>query len=134
MSGRGTSSFTASVFIAASVDGYIATPDGELDWLTRRAEHTEDTGYEQFMASVDAVATGRNTHEKVLTFGERPYDRLNLTLTTAPVILGEGIPLFGRLGRETDLRLEEVRALGGTQARYSLPSARTVINEAAVPA
>lgn len=64
-----------SVFIAASLDGFIARKDGSLDWLpgSDGAPSTEDTGYEVFYASVDTLVMGRNTYELVRTFGEWPY-------------------------------------------------------------
>ncbi len=62
-----------SVFIATSLDGFIARPDGSLDWLTGATDPTEDHGYADFMAGIDALVMGRNTFEKVLTFGEWPY-------------------------------------------------------------
>jgi dihydrofolate reductase len=67
-------SFHAAVFIATSLDGYIARPDGSIDWLTERGERAGDTGYDQFMSSVDTVVLGRNTYEKALTFGLWPYE------------------------------------------------------------
>ncbi len=66
-----------SVFIACSLDGYIATSDGSLDWLERAARPDEDYGYDDFMSTVDALAMGRGTYDHVrhldpLPFGERP--------------------------------------------------------------
>jgi dihydrofolate reductase len=61
----------ASVFVGTSVDGFIARPDGGLDFLD--AGGHEPHGYEEFVASVDALVIGRNTYETVLTFGEWPY-------------------------------------------------------------
>jgi dihydrofolate reductase len=57
------------LFIAASLDGYIARPSGEIDWLFT----DQDYGYTEFLASVDTVLIGRKTYEHVLTFGEFPY-------------------------------------------------------------
>ncbi|MEP6574642.1 MAG: dihydrofolate reductase family protein [Gemmatimonadota bacterium] len=57
----------ASVFIATSLDGYIARLDGGLDWLP--AEGGEPHGYDEFMATVDALVIGRKTFETVLAFG-----------------------------------------------------------------
>jgi len=62
----------ASVFIAASLDGYIARANDDLDWLPADDE-VEEHGYEAFMASVDALVIGRRTFEKVLTFDAWPY-------------------------------------------------------------
>lgn len=61
---------TVSVFVGASVDGFIARPDGGLDWLP---EDAEPHGYEEFIASVDAIVIGRKTFEIVRSFGSWPY-------------------------------------------------------------
>jgi dihydrofolate reductase len=65
----------ASVFIATSLDGFIARPNDDLDWLPPGGG--EEHGYDAFMATVDALVIGRRTYEKVLTFdswayGEKP--------------------------------------------------------------
>ena len=64
---------TGHVFIAASQDGYIARPDGGLDWLMKQRTQGEDHGYEAFMASVDGLVMGRGSFETVLTFDDWPY-------------------------------------------------------------
>ena len=56
-----------SVFIATSLDGFIARPNGAIDWLPH--DSTEDYGYDPFMASVDAVVMGRLSYETVLGMG-----------------------------------------------------------------
>jgi dihydrofolate reductase len=154
----------ASVFIATSLDGFIARRDGALDWLP--AEGGEPHGYEEFIATVDAIVIGRKTFETVLTFEAWPYgtmpvvvlsstpsalaapagavcefmtgrpfeivERLSgrglahlyvdggitiqrfldagliqrVIITRIPVLLGDGIPLFGPLRH--DIRLEHV--------------------------
>ena len=66
---------TGHVFIAISLDGFIARPDGDLDWLMKQATEGEDHGYEAFMASVDGLIMGRGSYQKVLTFGAWPYDK-----------------------------------------------------------
>ena len=63
----------ASVFIATSLDGYIARPDGALDWLP--ADGGEPHGYDEFMATVDALVIGRKTFETVLAFDAWPYGK-----------------------------------------------------------
>jgi dihydrofolate reductase len=65
-----------SVFIATSLDGFIARSDGSIDWLNAAnavVPPGEDCGYKAFMSTVDTLVMGRNTFEQVLTFGEWPY-------------------------------------------------------------
>jgi dihydrofolate reductase len=61
----------ASVFIATSLDGFIARADGALDWLPPGGG--EPHGYDEFIATVDALVIGRKTFETVLTFDSWPY-------------------------------------------------------------
>ncbi len=62
------------LYIAASLDGYIARKDGGIDWLSAVEKKGEDYGYGEFIASVDATLMGRKTFEQVLSFeGEFPY-------------------------------------------------------------
>lgn len=170
--------FTGAVFIATSLDGYIARPDGDIDWLTSRGEQAGETGYDAFIAGVDALVVGRGTYEKVRTFGAWPYpglevlllssraeadadDRVTvvrdlgeavaaldaraarrvhvdggrvvqsflaaglvreLTVTTVPVLLGRGIPLFGALAADVDLHHESTVVLGAglVQTTYTV--------------
>src|SRR6266496_3658939 len=63
----------SSVFIATSLDGFIARKDGALDWLP--ANGGEPHGYDEFMATVDALVIGRNTFETVLKFDAWPYGK-----------------------------------------------------------
>ena len=60
----------ASVFIATSIDGFIARENGAIDWLP---ETSEPHGYDEFMATIDAIVMGRNTFETVLGFGAWPF-------------------------------------------------------------
>jgi len=62
-----------SVFIAASLDGFIARPDGGLDWLEAVQSPTEDYGYLTFFDSVDALLLGSGTYDTVRAFSEWPY-------------------------------------------------------------
>ena len=69
----------ASAFIATSLDGYIARPDGSIDWLNEAQDlipDGEDCGYHAFMATVDAIVMGRHTFEQVLNFEAWPYDAI----------------------------------------------------------
>jgi dihydrofolate reductase len=64
---------TISVFIGTSVDGFIARPDGRLDFLPEGGG--EPHSYNQFMAGIDAIVIGRKTFETVLAFPEWPYGK-----------------------------------------------------------
>lgn len=77
---------TVSVFVGASVDGFIARANGDLDFLPEGGG--EPHGYNEFMASVDAIVIGRKTFETVLTLGAWPYgDKRVLVLSSRPVDL-----------------------------------------------
>ncbi len=62
-------------YVAASLDGYIATPDGGVKWLAPFEGTGEDYGYAGFFNSVDAVLLGRRTYELSHEFPEWPYAR-----------------------------------------------------------
>jgi dihydrofolate reductase len=57
------------LFIASSLDGYIARTSGDVDWLFT----DQDYGYTDFFANIDTLLMGRHTYEQVLSFGEYPY-------------------------------------------------------------
>ena len=64
------------VFIATSLDGYIAREDGSLDWLASLPDTGEDHGYEALMKAVDGLVMGRHTYETVRGFGgDWPYGK-----------------------------------------------------------
>lgn len=173
---------TVSVFVGVSVDGFLARPNGDLDWLPEGGG--EPHGYDEFIASVDALVIGRNTFEKVLTFEAWPYgdkrvvvlshrpidssaagggvveqmagppaeivSRLaasgaehlyvdggitiqeflraglvqRLVITRVPVLIGEGVPLFGALPRDVRLRHVATRHYpsGLVQSEYQIPA------------
>ncbi|WP_410508183.1 dihydrofolate reductase family protein [Methanosarcina hadiensis] len=153
------------LYIACSLDGYIAREDGSIDWLTKYDNNPEtDYGYSEFYASVGTVLMGRKTYEQVLGFGNWPYAEKKTYVFTGqkeplrleknvefvsgnvgefarrlkenadediwlvggsqlikmfleedlvqdmivfivPIILGGGIPLFDRIGKEIKLRM-----------------------------
>lgn len=75
-----------NVFVATSLDGYIAREDGGIDWLPAGGE--EDHGYAAFFASMDALVVGRNTWDLVRTFGTWPCgDKPVVVLTRRPVVV-----------------------------------------------
>ncbi|AZQ61188.1 dihydrofolate reductase [Flammeovirga pectinis] len=162
------------VFIATSLDGFIADKNGGIDWLNETPNpEGDDMGYIDFNTSVDALLMGKNTFETVLGFGiDWPYSKpvfvlsttlkevpegyedkvfivngtLNevldtihqkgfknlyldggktiqsflkedlvddLCLTTIPVLLGEGIPLFTSMNKRQDFELVESKVYLG---------------------
>lgn len=63
------------LYIATSLDGFIARKNGDIDWLNEMNTCTEDGdyGYSEFYKSIDTVIIGRKTYDQILTFGEFPY-------------------------------------------------------------
>ncbi|MFW9808885.1 MAG: dihydrofolate reductase family protein [Candidatus Thorarchaeota archaeon] len=162
---------TNYVYIATSLDGFIATGDGGLDWLNEIPNSEKsDFGYAEFMRGIDAIVMGRKTFEKILAFDAWPYDipvyvlskrrisipdelddkveiitgnpkkvvdQLNelghqnlyidggitiqgfleedlvdkMIITRVPVLLGEGIPLFGKLTQRLYFKHEKTEFL-----------------------
>lgn len=169
----------ASVFVGTSLDGFIARTNGDLDWLPPGGG--EPHGYDEFMATLDALVIGRKTYETVLSFHPWPYgkkpvfvlsthpltpfpsgavvERMSgtpadivsqlsargighiyvdggitiqrflqsrliqrLIITRVPVILGEGISLFGPTERDIHLKHIATRqfASGLVQSEYAV--------------
>ncbi len=96
-------SWQGRVFIATSLDGFIARRDGDLDWLTDppqlrcsgEGEHatahdgpTPPSPYEAFMADIDHLVMGRGTYEKVLTFDPWPYGEKHVVVLGSTMIVG----------------------------------------------
>ena len=61
-------------YVAASLDSFIATPDGGVEWLSSFEGGGDDYGYAEFLASVDVLLMGSRTYEQTLGFGKWPYD------------------------------------------------------------
>lgn len=71
-----------SVFMATSLDGFIARPDGDIAWLHEvdPIGGGDDAGYGAFFNSIDVLVMGRGSFEKVMEFDPWPYG-------TKPVIV-----------------------------------------------
>ena len=68
------------IYIAASLDGFVANEDGSIDWLPENPK----SSYNAFYKSVDTVIMGKTTYEQVRTFGEYPYkDKKSFVFTSA---------------------------------------------------
>lgn len=72
---------TGHVFIATSLDGFIARENGEIDWLLERDQPGEDHGYDDFIKDIDAIVMGRGTFEAVRGMGDWFYNRPVLVLS-----------------------------------------------------
>ena len=60
-------------YVASSLDGFIAEPDGSVAFLDEIGGEPDVAAYEAFFAGVDALLMGRRTYDQVLGFGEWPY-------------------------------------------------------------
>ena len=79
---------TCSVFIGTSLDGFIARLNGSFDFLPEGGG--EPHGYNEFIATIDALVIGRNTFETVLAFPEWPYgDKRVVVLSSRPIDLSK---------------------------------------------
>jgi dihydrofolate reductase len=92
------------VYIGTSLDGFIATTDGNFDWLSRFADEAAIHSYEEFMTRIDAIVIGRGTFEKVLTFPSWPYEKkvfvLSATIKQLPGALRDKATLLSMKPKE----------------------------------
>lgn len=96
-----------SVFIATSLDGFIARADGGIDWLSLVEMRGEDYGYGRFAASIDALIMGRNTYDTALGFETWPYTgKRVIVLTNRPFEPKHGEE--PRQGRDLHALVEEL--------------------------
>jgi len=100
---------TCSVFIAVSLDGFIARKGGGIDWLSIVERPNEDYGYKRFFDSIDALVVGRKTYETAKGFEPWPYAGKRVVVLTHRELdakhgeerhEGEPSALLDRLGRE----------------------------------
>lgn len=112
-----------SAFLAMSLDGCIAGPRGELDWLEVAADPDEDYGFAAFVESTDVVAMGRNTWEAIAAVEELPYrGRPIEVLTGRPLDPRPGVTAVSRTAAEcvpawSELGYERVYVDGGRVVR-----------------
>ena len=110
---------SAEVFIATSMDGFIARQDGDIDWLTSRpVPEGEDFGYAAFQDGIGAMVMGRESFEKVLTFPDWPYKVPVVVLSRRPdrVVVPEALMTKVRVsGKAPRAVLEELGAEGVTR-------------------
>ena len=103
-----------SVYIATSLDGFIARPDGSLDWLPGAESDPEPAegdeaaanDWAEFWSSVDCLIQGRKTFEKVQSFGRWPYAGMRV------IVLSESLTAVPEAMRDkAEIRSGDPRAL-----------------------
>ena len=115
------------VFIATSIDGFIADSDGGIDWLHAIPNpENNDMGYSDFMSEIDALVMGRTTFETVCGFDiEWPYDKpvfvLSRSLRKVPKNLEGKVFL---VGGPLEKVLSHINALG--HHRLYIDGGRTI--------
>ncbi len=97
----------ASVYIATTLDGFIARENGELDWLPGSDgevpvdSESEDFGFNAFMESIDVLIMGRNTYELAISTGMWPYgNKRVIVLSNTLHNLADGVPTTVELKSE----------------------------------
>jgi dihydrofolate reductase len=110
---------SAEVFIATSLDGYIARPDGDIQWSTSHpVPEGEDFGYAAFLDGIGAMVMGRESFQKVLTFPDWPYKTPVVVLSRTPerVVVPEALKASVRVsGEPAKTVLAELGAAGVTR-------------------
>lgn len=109
---------TASVFVGVSLDGFIARPDGSLDWLMGQGDAGE-YGYNEFIAGIDAIVMGRKTFEQVLAFDKWYYgDKRVVVLSSRSVDLPRARARGGVVEEMAGPPAEIVARLAASGARH----------------
>ncbi len=70
-------------YVAMSTDNFIARDDGDVSWLDEQGIDMNETGYDEFIASVDALVMGRATYDFVYQYGSWPYGDLKTWVCTS---------------------------------------------------
>ncbi len=115
-------SLKSSVFIATSLDGFIARVGGELDWLdasNATVPEGEDCGYNRFMESIDILVMGRKTYEQVSSFDKWPYENKPvIVLTSNKVEIPNELTKTVSQSSESPKKLHERLSKEGAQRLY----------------
>ncbi|HEY8575232.1 MAG TPA: dihydrofolate reductase family protein [Devosia sp.] len=101
---------TGHVFIATSLDGFIARENGEIDWLLQHDQAGEDHGYDEFIKDIDTIVMGRGTFEAVQGMGEWFYNRPVVVLSSSLSLQAVPEHLAGKV-RFSDKSPSEVMAM-----------------------
>ncbi|MBN7787092.1 dihydrofolate reductase [Ponticoccus gilvus] len=111
---------TGHVFVACSLDGFIARSDHGLDWLSHPGTEDEEHGYEDFLAGIDGIVMGSASYRKVRSFPEWPYDKPVVVLSESlrPEDIPEELHDRLRLSRARPVRLMETLEAEGWRNVY----------------
>lgn len=111
------------VYIAQSLDGYIARPDGGIDWL--RPFDAVDYGYDRFIAEIGTVVMGRKSYDLARSFGDWPYPSVRSLVVTSRSLDDEAPPSVTRVGADIAKLIAALRAAGGKDA-WIMGGAQTI--------
>lgn len=115
-------SIKCSVYVATSIDGFIAKRDGDIQWLhdpKYASAKLNGLEYDDFIATVDTIVMGRNTYEKVRTFGVWPYECVPVVvLTTRPMDIPKELEGKIRVENRTPLQLASMLESEGKRHLY----------------
>ena len=107
------------VYIATSLDGFIATSEGGLDWLDNNPNpEGDDFGWAEFMNGIDALVMGRKTFEKVASFGVWPYTMPVFVLSRSKISVPGALENKVEVVYETPKKLVENLRTQGYQNLY----------------
>jgi dihydrofolate reductase len=108
-----------AVFVGVSLDGFLARPNGDLNWLMGEGGgDSAEFGYNEFIADIDAIVMGRKTFEKVLTFDKWYYgNKRVVVLTHHPLDLSVAEARGGVVERMAGSPAEIVSKLATSGAR-----------------
>ena len=131
------------VYIATSLDGFIARKDDDISWRDRFSTDSEDYGYEDFMKNIGTAVMGARTYEQSIIHPERLLTGLkNYILTSRPLPPAAGIDAESWNGPLTDLEKkirneseQDVYVVGGGQvvSRFLNEDLIDEINQFIVP-
>ena len=107
-------------YVAASLDGYIAKEDGDVSWLEDLGISMEETGYDEFFATIDALVMGRETYEFIYDYGAWPYGDKSTWVCTSSNLnvidgcnLQKGSTLKDIIKEAEDLGVKHLWLVGG---------------------
>lgn len=106
-----------TVFVGISLDGFLARPDGALDFLP--TDTGESYGFEELLASVDALVMGRKTFETALGFGEWPYRNQRVVVLSSRTLDLSTLPVDARVEQLSGDPADVAQRLAASGVRHA---------------